>query len=786
MHHLMAELLLPQYGVNYAFAADLQPKEVMHSHARRSGQRSITSRVMHVACAGLLLAGWSVAAVTVATTAQASVVAEDPAPADDTADAPAEAPATDTSREPDQSSNAEPDPAEPETEDSADPTPDESSDVTGDEATDDEATDETTDDEATDETTDDEATDDEATEETTDDEATDDEATDDEATDDEATDETTDEDASEIDPADSGEGAAAITLQINADVGAPAAGAAISVNASGLLPDSRAGLFVFSEPRLLATSTTSGAGELSLSATLPGDLEPGTHTVVLEAFDSNGDPVENATQIDIDADGLIAGITENASTEGLEIPELSADPMVPAFPVVVPLDNPEFVASKSVTALTLLTVAGVGLGAAVGATRSPNGTGLSGSGGGGTRGGGPDGGGIETAVRTRADDLDDANDWNAHRGARLSLALAGFSGILPRVSPLLSRIVSDAAPLRAFTGNLSFLLPLATLLLGIFAASSVGGLAEPAAAAFLLPLMVIGVFDALAGLIGALSFTVVVAVSGGLVNASSVRSVIGVGLVIAGPGIIASSFRDIRRKRAVGSAAAWERLTDLVVVPLIGAWTTIAIISALPDLGGLDFPIAEQARLFGLVALVALVAKVLIEEAAARWVPARMSALSATNPAEPGTTQQVISALVRTSVFLFIAAAFVGNVWQLWVAAALFMLPGLLALIAHVFPNSPRLWQILPEGIPLFAVMLVIGLIVTSAVKSVQGDSPQFAQMSFLWMAVPGFLLALLGLAAREPREGDVRWYMRPAMTNVYRVGGIVVLVIAVALALRG
>ena len=58
--------------------------------------------------------------------------------------------------------------------------------------------------------------------------------------------------------------------------------------------------------------------------------------------------------------------------------------------------------------------------------------------------------------------------------------------------------------------------------------------------------------------------------------------------------------------------------------------------------------------------------------------------------------------------------------------------------------------------------------------------------MSFLWMAVPGFLLALLGLAAREPREGDVRWYMRPAMTNVYRVGGIVVLVIAVALALRG
>jgi hypothetical protein len=265
-----------------------------------------------------------------------------------------------------------------------------------------------------------------------------------------------------------------------------------------------------------------------------------------------------------------------------------------------------------------------------------------------------------------------------------------------------------------------------------------------------------------------------------------VRSVIGVALVIAGPGLIASSFRDIRRRRTSGSAGAWERLTDLVVVPLIGAWTTIAIVKTLPDLGGVAFPIADQAVLYGLVALLALVAKVLLEEAAARWAPARMRALTPSESAEPGTAQQLISALVRTGVFLFIAAAFVGNVWQLWVAAALFLLPGVLALIAHVFKNSPGLWQILPEGIPLFAVMLVIGLVVTAAVKSIYGDSPEFAQLSFLWMAVPGFLLALLGLSAREPRDGDVRWYMRPHMTAVYRIGGVVVLVIAVALALRG
>jgi hypothetical protein len=37
----------------------------------------------------------------------------------------------------------------------------------------------------------------------------------------------------------------------------------------------------------------------------------------------------------------------------------------------------------------------------------------------------------------------------------------------------------------------------------------------------------------------------------------------------------------------------------------------------------------------------------------------------------------------------------------------------------------------------------------------------------------------------REPRSDDVRWYMRPSMTGVYRVGGIVVLVITCWLAYR-
>jgi hypothetical protein len=442
---------------------------------------------------------------------------------------------------------------------------------------------------------------------------------------------------------------------------------------------------------------------------------------------------------------------------------------------VVPLDAPAAVAAISVAALTIATVAGVGAGLGGGSVRPID-----------VAGGndGPSGGGVDIAVRSRIDELDEIDAPDSPVRSAAVLAFARVGGSVAKFSPLLSRTLNDAAPVRAFAGGFSLLLPLAALLLGIFAAFSVGGRAEPAILALMIPLLVIGVFDAFAGLIGALAFAVSVALAGGIVNASSVRTLLGVGLIMVGPGLMAVSFRDIRRRWATGPDATWERLTDLFVVPLIGAWITIAVVSALPDLGAIDFPIADQARLLGLVALIALVAKVLLEQAAARRVPARMTALSPTDVSEPGTTQLVSSALVRTGTFLFISAAFVGNVWQLWVAALLFLLPSLLSMLAHRFKNFPALWQAIPEGLPLFAVLLAFGLIITAILKNLLGNVPDLAQLTFLGMAVPGFALALLGLFGQEPKDGDTRWYSRPSMTMVYRIGGVIVLVIAVSLAI--
>ena len=726
---------------------------MQHRNSHRGG-RSWAALLPRLFLAAVLTGGWAMLAVGLP--AQAiSISAEDPAPDEPAVDAPADAPADEPAA--DEPAADEPAADEPAADEPAADEP----------AADEPAADDATDEEVTDE-------------EVTDEEATDEEVTNEEATNEEASVEPSEapesesSDASVDEPVDAttDSGSAQVAISIEAEIGAPASGESVIVEASGLLPGSRATLLMFSTPQVVGEATADADGFLSMSVALPSDLPTGDHTLLLQAVDSEGNQIQQATGFSIAADGTIASITNNASTAGLKIPKISTNPKVPAYPVVVPLDTPAAVVATSIAGLTIATVVGVGLGGSVG---------------GPSRGApaGPSGGAIDTAVRGRADDLDDIYEANLPRRAGAAVALTGAGAAVAKISPLLSRTFNDAAPLRAFTGSFSLLLPLAALLLGIFAAISVGGRAEPAVLAFMIPLLVLGIFDALAGLIGAVAFAVVVALSGGIVDASSVRTLIGVGLIIVGPGLIASSFRDIRRRRTSGRAATWERLTDLVVVPLIGAWTTIAIIQALPSLGALDFPITQQARLLGLVAFISLILKVLLEEAAARKVPGRMRALSPTNLPDPSTAQQVVSAFVRTGAFLFIAAAFVGNVWQLWVAALLFLLPGLLALLSHRFKNSPALWQVIPDGVPLFVLMLVFGLLVSLILANALGDVPDFAQTQFLWMAVPGFLLALLGLVAREPKAGDTRWYTRPNMTMVYRVGGVVMLILACVLAIQ-
>ncbi|MBM3670127.1 MAG: hypothetical protein FJW97_08975 [Actinobacteria bacterium] len=563
-------------------------------------------------------------------------------------------------------------------------------------------------------------------------------------------------------------------------------GISVAAQGSGLMPDSRAELWVFSTPQLLAQGVVDSSGTITLSATLPTNLAEGSHTVLLKGTDSTGAPVEYGSSVEIGPNGELLGVTEGVDVSALVVPELPDNPKAPQFPKVSALDQPAAVVSATIAAVALLSVTGAGL---VGASRSNS----------------PSGGGINESLAGAgalllAMDVAHNRGWRTRFTARggaagdrswlyrspLTSYVDEASYLWPEAvstkSPLLARILGDAAPIRAIFGSLSALLPVIALVLGLASAVTSGGIAQPPVTALLIALIVIGVLDALAGLVGVLAFSITVILMGGVIDLTSVRTLMGVGLLIIGPGLIATSFREIRRAAPQDFAQWWERGADLIIVPLLGAFTTYNVANSMPSLGGSLFPVAESSGLLAIIVAGLLIVKVLLEEAAARWFPERFATVVG-DLEEPGTAQCALSAMLKLAVFLFVSAAFIGTSWQLWVGGAVWFIPVILAIVSSRVPNNSRLWQILPQSLPLLSFNLFVFLIIASIAGAILGDTPDFALTSFVILLIPGVILGILTMFGRAPLDGDVRWYLRPSMTTVYRVGGILVLTAAVWLA---
>lgn len=671
---------------------------------------------------------------------------------------------------------------------------------------------------------------DESPEDQVDEGSTGDEATDDEGTDEGGT-EADDEGTSDPDSADSVvdpatgtvstvSAAGQLSLRLDAQPGENAQTATVEVTGSGLATQTRFEVWVFSSPQLVSTGFTDDAGSFATTATLPS-VEPGSHTIVLRSTGVDGQPIETASGLSIGPDGTILAIDLGVDASALVAPALPASPKAPAFTPVQALDQPAAVVVTAIAGLTIASALGAGLasgltmvGEQTGGDGQGTGRGSRDSGGsGGQRGGSGESeqaeGSVEGEVRAMQDDFEDAEiETVRSRGLRTRFTATGtapgdnsvlhrtpgthlvdglgYAGVLlaaPR-SPLVARTIADGAPVRAITGSVSLILPIAAIILGAAAAVLQDGVAQPPVLAILIPLLVIGALDALSGLLGWLALTIGVVVQGGIIGWESVRTLVGIALIIVGPGLIASSFREVRR--APGTEVdPWERLVDFVVVPLLGGWAAMNIALALPSLGGAAFPVAERAGIVGLAILLALIAKVLLEEAAARWFPERMSTVVPRRTATPGSSQRIISAFLRTAAFLFISAAFVGNVWQLWVAGALFLIPPLLSPLANRLPNNSRLWQILPDGVPKVGVLLLVSWAISAVALTRLGDSTAYAQLAFVVLAIPGFILSILGLVARGPHGQDVRWYRRQSLAWFYRIGGIAVLLATAWLALN-
>jgi hypothetical protein len=210
------------------------------------------------------------------------------------------------------------------------------------------------------------------------------------------------------------------------------------------------------------------------------------------------------------------------------------------------------------------------------------------------------------------------------------------------------------------------------------------------------------------------------------------------------------------------------------------------MVSGLPALAGLTLDVANHVNDFVFFIAIAIFIRVALEELAAAGYPARLNRINPDEIPDPSILQRSIVLVIKYGVWVFIGGALIGPSWQVWVGSALFVFPTVIGWFTDKFPNSPRIWRILPTGIPGLAFTLFVASATSATVGAILGTTPDLGKWSFLILPIPMLAITVLGWFGRHGAiDADGNEEERPGKRNqwIYRIGGVVVMVLTLKLA---
>lgn len=365
-----------------------------------------------------------------------------------------------------------------------------------------------------------------------------------------------------------------------------------------------------------------------------------------------------------------------------------------------------------------------------------------------------------------------------------------------RISPLLGRVFADGSYLRAMYGALALSSWIIGIALGGLTLIQTGGQALPPQTLTVILLLLVGILDAGAAVLAVLVVALGTAVLGGFDSVPAVRTTLGLALLWFAPALIASAARPLRRKapnvdeleedqaKNELQKFQWERAGDYLLAPLLTAFAVRNMINGLPALAGLALPIVNSANLIAICAGIFVAIRFSLEDGATKNYPVRLALVERNEMRSQIKGQHLLSMLIRSALFIFVAFPFMGATWQLYVGVAMFILPTLLETFVPNLPKYRALYKIIPAGFPKFVLMLVIGAAYSSWISS-SFDAANSVQMAFLLLSIPAFIFSMLSILEGTPDEEEVRWYMQDRMKWVYRGGAIALILLATYLVLK-
>jgi hypothetical protein len=372
---------------------------------------------------------------------------------------------------------------------------------------------------------------------------------------------------------------------------------------------------------------------------------------------------------------------------------------------------------------------------------------------------------------------DRSRTWSWPGTQRLDALSAALPARLARRSPLLARVVADGTYLRAILGSASLLGLVAGVALGVAAVGDTGGEALPPAVTLTIAIAVLGVLDAAAGFAAVLIFTLGVVALGGVQSSADLRVVLSLAVLWFVVPVLVGAVRPLRRAPTRSLGQSWDRAADVVIASLVGAWTVYQILRALPGLAGMELPIAGHAGTAASCVLAALVVRLAAETIAAHLYPRRLDIAEPVEVPRPGKAQLLAASALRTAIFVFFGYIVAGTSWQLWLGAALFVVPQILGVYKDRLPNSPALFRARPRGLVRIVLLLFVATAIAALLLHTMNEhSKTFLADSFVILALPGFLLALMSVFGRNGQRAPIGWGRR--------IAGIAILAAGIALVL--
>jgi hypothetical protein len=309
-----------------------------------------------------------------------------------------------------------------------------------------------------------------------------------------------------------------------------------------------------------------------------------------------------------------------------------------------------------------------------------------------------------------------------------TVKVPAFIRRIGKFSPPASTIFGDADYLRASIGAFSLVLYPVALCLGIveyLGIDSTDSTYPIASIEFLILGLILGCFDALAGAISAITFGFLITLdplgkSMAMPWQQHYTILICIFILTTGPALFAGAMRRFDGVHT-NRKGRWERLVDYVLSPVVTAWVIWKVLEALPIIARKPDAISDgTCKLIAAISWALIIMRYSAEGFTAKHFAHRINEIVTETVQVPKWSK--IFQYVRKGAWTWLlASVFLGSKeLSTWLLVGLVVLPGL-ALILRIQPSA-RFEKFNISGTPRLGMMVVIGLILTSAIGDSKSD----------------------------------------------------------------